>query len=313
MMYVFIVNPIAGNGRAKRIIERLEKTTLFKSILSTVHITKSERHAEQLATELESSNESITSLIVIGGDGTLHEVINGLSDNTIPISFIPGGSGNDFARGIGIKGSPKKILSRVISGKHNLRYWTGTYRADGQSARHFVNNMGFGFDALVAEQASRGSIKHILNRLHMGTLNYIGALIKVLLWFKPFSIELELDGKNKTIDDCWMVTIANHPYFGGGMKIIPDARNNAETFDILVLHSISKWKVLSLFMTIFTGKHVGFREVSLMEASHLKVHGKETLPFHVDGQPGSCTETAIMKTKEPVTILGANFKNNERK
>lgn len=306
LMYVFIVNPVAGNGRAKRIFKRLEKTDPYKSIQTSVHMTNNEGHAEKIATELTASGHApITCIIVIGGDGTLHEVVNGLRECTIPLSFIPGGSGNDFARGVGIKGTPEKILSHAINGENNLPYWTGTYRADEQKSRQFVNSMGFGFDAEIAEQSSRGPIKHILNRLHMGTLNYIGALVQVLWRFKPFSVELELDGEKQTIDDCWMVTIANHPYYGGGMKIIPNAPVNPDTLHILVLRSISKWKVFALFLTIFTGRHLRFKEVSVMEASHIKVRGKGILPFHVDGQPGSCMETEITKTQRSLRVLAA--------
>lgn len=304
-MYIFIVNPVAGNGRSKRIFKRLEKSERYKDLEATVHKTTGEGHAEVIAKELVASAIPVTGIIVIGGDGTLHETINGLDGSTIPISFIPGGSGNDFARGVGIKGSPEEMLERAINIEHTLPYWTGAYLADKQSPRQFINSMGFGFDAEVAEQASKGQIKHILNRLHLGTLNYIGALLQVLFRFKPFSVELECDGKKRLIEDCWMITIANQPYYGGGMKIIPNARVNPNTFDVLVLHSISKWKILALFMTIFTGKHVHFKEVSLLRASTIRVHGKDDIPFHVDGQTDRCARASIEKTEDHLTILGA--------
>lgn len=304
-MYVFIVNPVAGNGRAKRIFKRLTVSERFKNIETTVHETIGEGHAEVIAKKLVASHVPITGIIVIGGDGTLHEAVNGLNGCKIPISFIPGGSGNDFARGVGIKGSPEKILERAINNEHNLPYWTGTYTIDSQSSQQFINSMGFGFDAEVAEQASKGRIKHILNRLHLGTFNYIGALLHVLIRFKPFSVELDCDGNKQLIDDCWMITIANQPYYGGGMKIIPDARINPETFDILVLHSISKWKVLAVFMTIFTGKHVHFKEISLLRGSAIRVHGKDDIPFHADGQVSRCTMAAITKSGNYLTIRGS--------
>jgi len=307
-MYVFIVNPVAGNGRAKRIIEKLMKTNIYKSIHTTIHMTLGEGHAGTLAAELTTAADvPITCIIVIGGDGTFHEVVNGLPEkSSIPLTFIPGGSGNDFARGVGIKGSPEHILSRAIHGKHTLPYWTGSYHADEHKPRRFVNSMGFGFDAEIAEQSSRGPIKHILNRLHLGTLNYIGALIQVLWRFKPYSVELELDGEKQTIDDCWMVTVANHPYYGGGMKIIPHAHVNPDTLHILVLHSISKWKVLALFLTIFTGAHLRFKEVSVKQASKINIYAKDNLPLHADGQPGSCRKANMTKTRDPLYIVDVN-------
>lgn len=83
--------------------------------------------------------------------------------------------------------------------------------------------MGFGFDAEIAATSNASKYKGLLNLLRIGKFSYVIALIQILIRFKPQEIEVEIDGENRIIQDCWMITIANHPYYGGGMKIIPDA------------------------------------------------------------------------------------------
>src|SRR5690625_7112640 len=98
-MYIFIVNPIAGNGRSKKIYERLTQTDTFKRISSDVYFTKYKGHARKIVSEISEMDQSPRAIIVIGGDGTMNDIANGMEHFDIPIGFIPGGSGNDFARG----------------------------------------------------------------------------------------------------------------------------------------------------------------------------------------------------------------------
>lgn len=302
-MYVLIINPVAGNGKGKRVFEKLTRTGTYQRLQTKSYITKYSGHAEEIAAGLASS-KFIKCIIVIGGDGTLHEVINGLGESRFPISFIPGGSGNDFARGSGIKESPEKILKRIIQGKNKINYWTGYYTTDSEAKQEFVNSMGFGFDAEIAKQAQQPEFKRSLKRLFLNKLNYVIALLRVLFRFKPFSIDLDIEGKSHVISDCWMVTIANHPFYGGGMKIIPVAQITSGELDVLVLRGISKWKVLIFFLTIFTGKHVHFKEISLMKGTHITIRSQDKLYFHADGESGCCMKAVIGKNAGSYDVHG---------
>src|SRR5690625_3472336 len=133
-MYIFIVNTKAGNGRAKRIFLKLKKTELYQKIDSTFYYTEYEGHAEELVRSIQNMEE-ISAIIAVGGDGTLHEVINGVGHHYIPIAFIPGGSGNDFARGIGLKEKPLQILKSVVEGKAETPYFFGDYDLDDKESR----------------------------------------------------------------------------------------------------------------------------------------------------------------------------------
>ncbi|MCF3944957.1 diacylglycerol/lipid kinase family protein [Oceanobacillus alkalisoli] len=109
-MWSFIINPQAGNGRGKLQFEKLQKTLDYQSLQVVYYYSEYESHAEAIVREL-AANEEIRAIMVIGGDGTIHEVINGIGSCDIPVGFVPGGSGNDFARGAHIKGRPEKILA----------------------------------------------------------------------------------------------------------------------------------------------------------------------------------------------------------
>lgn len=309
-MFTFIINPVAGNGRAKKLFSEIQKSKLYHEIECIHHYSKYIGHAEEIAKQISTANYHTNCIIVVGGDGTLHEVMNGIGNKRIPVSFIPGGSGNDFARGCMIEGSATEIFKDIINNQQVFPYWLGNFISDDDEARLFVSNMGFGFDAEVTAVANKSKYKNLLNALRIGEFSYVIALLQVLLRFKPQQVEVEIDGEKRVIQDCWMVTIANHPYYGGGMEIIPGAMIQPVKVSILLLHSIPKWKVLGLFMTVFTGKHIYFKEVELIEASTLKINVKEKINYQVDGQTSFCTSCAISKHAEAIGIMGTKDKKD---
>ena len=301
-MYVFIINPNAGNGRAIHIFEKLQKSALFQQLESRYYYTEYEGHAEEITASC-ATEKGITRLVVIGGDGTIHEVMNGLGESSMLIGFIPGGSGNDFARGVEIKGKPEAILKEIIDGENRIDYWLGNYIHDDNQERHFVNSMGFGFDAQTAHTANHSFYKRIFNNLQIGTASYIIAILQVLTKFKPMKIEISIDGEKRIIDNCLLISIGNHPYYGGGMKIMPNANVQPEKFSVLIVHSVPKWKVLALFMTVFTGKHDKISGVELLEAKSLRINSAEPIYTQVDGQTSTCYTSEITKQKKSVQIL----------
>ncbi|QKY69738.1 diacylglycerol kinase family protein [Lentibacillus sp. CBA3610] len=303
-MYIFIVNPVSGSGRAKKIYNRIANSKPFSQVDTHCFFTQYGGHAEIIAKQLTDFQEPVTCVIVIAGDGTLHEVINGLNVAKLPVASIPAGSGNDFARGCGISGSPVDMFNRIINRIEGKPYWLGYFRTDHHQGRYFVNNIGIGFDAEIAKTVNQSRYKQKLNKLRLGKISYIMALLQVLFRFKPMDLEIIADGQQRKLKDCWMVTITNHPYFGGGMKIIPDAVIQPERFPVLIIHSISKWKVLGLFITVFSGKHTQFKEVELFQAEHLEIYPHKPVTYQTDGQTDDCPVCMITKEKQHIKIMG---------
>src|SRR5699024_39605 len=171
--------------------------------------------------------------------------------------------------------------------------------------RYFVNSLGIGFDAEIVRVAENSIFKPLLNKIHLGSLIYVLALVKTLFKFTPSTITVELDGRTHTFTQCWMITIANHPFYGGGMKILPSAKIQPENISILVIHGISKWKILALFMTVFTGKHTTFSEVEVFKAKEVKIIPMKQMSYQVDGQKGICDLMYISKDEFPMPIIGS--------
>lgn len=304
-MYLFIVNPIAGGGRSMRILTEIQSSNIYDAIESTCCITQFKGHAEKIVKE-QLEKTKVQGIFVIGGDGTFHEVVNGLNQASIPLAFIPGGSGNDFARGCSIDRKPVEIVMDMLNNQDKLNYFLGNYQVDNNESKKFVNNIGFGFDAQIAEKVNKSKYKQILNKLYLGKISYVIALLQVLIQFKPMNIMLEIDGRKREVSDCLMVTIANHPYYGGGMKIIPTAKIQASVFPILLIRSVSKWKLLAVFITVFTGRHMKYKEVELIEATNLIIKSNHKLKFQVDGETDSCYTCKLSKQSESVKIIGTN-------
>ncbi|WP_160909693.1 diacylglycerol/lipid kinase family protein [Pontibacillus yanchengensis] len=299
-MYIFIVNPTAGDGRALRVFKNIQNDPLFHKISCRTFFTKHKAHGEELAKQLvEMYPDKITSFIVVGGDGTYHEVLNGLkSYSTIPLAFIPAGSGNDFARGISSKLKGVRLFKKVVSSSCYRPYWGGVYRTDRRKKHHsrlFANSIGFGFDAEVVRRSNQASYKKWLNKINIGSLSYVVALLECLFRYQPRTLTITQDGVTTTHKNVWMLTICIHGYYGGGMKIIPNSKMNEHNFSVLLLKNISRWKILGLFLTVFWGGHQHFKEISITEAVQVDFSANQPIAYQVDGQSGLCESCHVNK------------------
>lgn len=299
-MYIFIINSIAGNGRAMKTFHEIQKDPLYSKKECRSFYTRYAGHAEEIASQVaEIYQEKIKCLIIVGGDGTVHEVFNGLKANSkIPLAFIPVGSGNDFARGCQLKERPQELFRNIINRPIYRPYWIGNFRTDFRKHHHrriFVNSIGFGLDAAVAKLANQSVYKKLLSRCKLGSISYSIALFRALFTFKPQAVDLVLDDEHYSFNEVWMVTITNHPYFGGGMKLIPNAKINKDYHDLLVIDSISKLKILALFFTVFFGYHTRLKEVHTFKAKHIRISTERPIDFQADGETGTCKRCVIDK------------------
>lgn len=282
MRLVFIINEFAGNGRGRRVWKEMKNGL---TLPYDMHVTGYPEHAYRLSCELaeqaEKEQQAIL-LIVIGGDGTVHEVVNGCADNDyIVIGNVPAGSGNDFARGFRAFHQASEIeaymqnapIKRVDLGK-----------ADYTGQHFFINNCGVGFDAFVGLEANRSEMKKRFNQIGSGKLAYVYYVILGLARFKPFSLSVSCDEKNYLFKRVWFATVSNQPYFGGGMKISPDSSINDGKLEITIVHSLSRIKFLFMFMSVFFGAHTRIKGVEQMRGECFALCYDRPLPCHADGE-----------------------------
>jgi len=313
----FIVNPQAKNGYCQKIWRRLEQILKDQNISYKVFFTEYRGHAKELAETLAiEAVDKQAILVAVGGDGTMHEVVNGaVNFHNVKVSYIPCGSGNDFSRGFGIPRNPIDALYFLIKqvNKDATLVDTGKITRQNGEEIHFINNMGVGLDALIARDVNRSTVKKLLNRLSLGKFAYVYFLLKNLFTYKCETLEINIDDKAYTFDSAWFVSISNQPYYGGGMKISPEASPFDGELNITVVHNLSRIKLLFLFITVFWGGHVSFKEVAMFTGRTIKINSSDTLHAHADGEDIGLTPLTISTYMKTLPLLLNGMINDKEK
>ena len=302
----FIINPKAGNGHCLKIWKRVEQQLKFQCVSYLAFFTEYPGHANSLTSQIALKNPEQKIIIAVGGDGTMHEVVNGaVKDNNITLGFIPGGSGNDFSRGFQIPGDPVEALEVILrlAKQEGQPIDIGKISMDDSKEHYFINNMGAGFDATISYEVNHSGMKAILNKLSLGRLVYVYFLIKKLFTYKTSTIDLSIDGEKHIFEQTWFVTVSNQPYYGGGMKIAPVAEPDDGLFDITVVQQLSRWKLLLVFISVFWGKHIHFNEVKTFTGRDVSIDSPTALFVHADGEHIGITPLNIKLQASALEVL----------
>ncbi|MEW6663113.1 MAG: diacylglycerol/lipid kinase family protein [Bacillota bacterium] len=269
METTFLVNPVAGRGKGLKVWRQLEKELRRKQVLYRVVYTEYCGAATDLARQLV--NQGCSRLVVVGGDGTLQEVINGIDLDQILVGVIPGGTGNDFARSVGIPGEPSAALGVALSGREK-RLDLG--RIDG---RYFLNIAGIGFDAQVAKEVN-DSFKFL-----GGTKAYLAAVFKVLITYRNLPLRVEMDAQTWE-GKALFVAVGNGQYVGGGMRVVPQAVLDDGLLHLCIAGDVGKLDALATLPKIFNGAHTRHPHVYQAAAKEVTVTSPVPVSVHVDGE-----------------------------
>lgn len=284
-MYSFIVNPNARSGLGQKVWNELEAILQKEKIAYQVYFTKYQKHATSITREITSKDEGQI-VVALGGDGTVNEVVNGIVnfDKTI-LGYIPIGSSNDFARGLGLPTDPVDALNAVLTRPHLHPMDVGELRYKGKY-RRFAVSCGIGFDADIVHESVVSHLKVFLNKLKLGKLTYVGTALHRLFLTTPCTATVTLDDeKELTYPKTYFVALMNNQYEGGGAKFAPKAKNDDGMLDIMIANNIPKLKVLLLFPTAFMGQHTRFKGVHVLRAKKVHIRTEKPLPVHTDGEP----------------------------
>ncbi len=284
-MYTFIVNANSRSGLGRKIWEKIEKKLQALEIPYQVFFTLPHHRTKSLIRELTSDNIEHT-LVIVGGDGTVNEVINGISyPAKITLGYIPTGSGNDFARGLQLPTDPMLALDLILSHR-NIRGMDIGELSYKEKNRRFVVSSGFGFDAAICHEVVVSHWKSKLNRLKLGKLVYVIVALRQWFHLKPKEASITLDGKTThTFKRCYFITSMNLPYEGGGFMFAPTADPSDGKLSICVLADLSKWKMLLLLPTALWGKHVHFKGVYTYTCDQIHIQSQKPRALHTDGEP----------------------------
>lgn len=266
-MYLILYNPISRNGKKVKKVYRYFKYNVKKEsekirIKSLLNIKSPKDFLSNLKKE--------TKVILFGGDGTLNRLINEVYGSDLPELYLyTGGTGNDFRRSIKEKGKFIKIneyLNRVPYVKYNNQ----------QSL--FLNGIGLGVDGSVCEKVN-------LSRANRSKSNFFGCTIKALREYKPKKMSVTIDGIKREFNKCYLISVLNGPYMGGGMKFSPNSNRLDDVLEVLVAHDITTAKILRLFPSIYRGKHLKYKEhVTLLSGKEIIIESSEDSIMQIDGE-----------------------------
>lgn len=270
-----VVNPKSGGGRAGR-GEQIDARLRALGLRPTIHHTEAQGHATDLARNL--AQEGADAVIAAGGDGTIHEVANGLltSGTATALGVIPSGTGNDFAKLV--PGAESLGGACAVIARGNLsRFDVGHAAWDGGD-EFFVNAMGIGIDVEVVRQIHK--LPHL-----PGPLKYLLGLFRALAVYDPISLTAQLGGErlDRTV---MMMAVGNGVCQGGGFYLTPDASPQDERLDLCVVDSIPLWLVPSVLTRVLRGSHTRHASVTMrrFERVRFEANGAAPLYFQLDGE-----------------------------
>lgn len=283
-MYHIIFNPKSKGSRGKDACRIVLAQLKVRALPFVLHTTDHPRHAEELARELTEANTPCT-ILVIGGDGTVNEVLNGIKKlSLVTLGLIPSGSGNDFARAMHIPKDPQKALECILRGKTTAIHYG--IMSSGRHNRRFMISCGTGFDSEVCRDVHHSRLKKLLNHISLGNLVYGCIAVRNLLFRTVFSAHMVSDQTTeKDFHDITFVTAFNSAFEGGGFCFCPAASPEKTALDIVCIHDVPLYKIPLLFPLAKIGHHLRFtRMVDLTDTRQTDFTFSRPVSVHTDGE-----------------------------
>lgn len=294
-MYYIIVNPASRSGKGAKLWADIEPIIKNKNVPYKAFLSKETGHVSKIVKDISDSvlsnnPDRILKLIVLGGDGTINEALQGIThfDRT-QIGYIPTGSSNDLARDLNLGPDPGTVLDRILSCREPFLMDMGclTYKdCDGkEQIRYYVGSCGIGYDAAVCEETLTSKLKIFFNKLGLGKLTYLTIALKQLLTTQKVSCTFTLDNNDViTLPKFFFVAFMQHQYEGGGFMFCPGADCQDGILDICAVGNVPKWKVLIALPTAFKGKHYFFKGVDSYHSTSIHLEASAPLWVHTDGE-----------------------------
>lgn len=286
-MLYFIVNETSRSGKGESLWENVKRILEKKGIEYKSWITEYKGHAMELAREICSMEDDDIRLVVLGGDGTINEAINGMHNfEKVKFGIIPNGSGNDFGRGYGLPNSAAECLKIILKSKNTDSIDIGkvTYD-DGQKTKLFAISSGIGMDALVCKHVEKSKIKKILNKVHLGKLTYLVITVKTLFTMNTSDVKIVFD-EDKHMDFSRVIFLAsmNFRAEGGGVPMSPKADAKDGKLSVCTAHGVSKFRAFTLLPFLVMAKHSRFKAFDIIDCEKCKVSFDEPMALHTDGE-----------------------------
>jgi diacylglycerol kinase (ATP) len=255
-MWLLVANEYAGKGKALQLANQFTDLLSQENLkFSLINEKSYERTVEKLKSSLSSN--SYSKVIAIGGDGLVNLCLQYLAQSGLTLGVIPAGTGNDFARAIGVNKMSITEIFNLYTKTNPVEIDLGHVKSD-LNEKWFVQVLSTGFDAEVNSRANK-------IKWPRGKSKYTIATVKTLARFKPIEYKIDID-TGKFDQSAMLFTIANGETYGGGMRICPGASNSDGVFEILLVRPVSRFVLLTIFPKVFRGDHIPHRKIDTYRA-----------------------------------------------
>ncbi len=286
---VAIVNPNAAGGRTEAARRRVNAA--LRLIDPQIEIRETQKAGDGTWLVRDALRGGARHIVVVGGDGSLHDAVNGFFDGDLPLgtdvrlSVVPAGTGGDMRRSLELPRAIDEAATRARDGVDSRidvirARWTNT---DGDTiTRHAVHAASVGLSALVAMRTNAGPI----TKARLGAAAYLLEGTRTAMRPPVYSLGIGVDGAPVERRAVILCAISNGATFGGGMRIAPGARLDDGWLDVTWIDAMPAWKLLTLLPTVYTGAHVRFSVVHRVRAKRVRLTllGFEVPPLEFDGE-----------------------------
>jgi YegS/Rv2252/BmrU family lipid kinase len=284
---VFLVNPASANGSTGRRWPEIANRAAAAGLSADALFSRAPGDLTELARR--AADDGAELLVVVGGDGSVNEVVNGIAGREgIELAMIARGTGWDFARSLGLPRKVDQAVAVATAGRtRTIDLGRVTYRpwAGGEAHTLFANVASVGMSGAIAQRANDTT------KALGGKVSYVWATFAVFARWSNTEVEVVVDGETRRarMHD---VIVANGPFFGGGMKICPDAKPDDGAFDVLLIGDLTKRDLLFTLPKTFRGTHLPHPKAELIRGARVSVEAPDPLPIELDGeQPGTTPVT----------------------
>ena len=266
-LLTLVVNERSGGGRAGRILPKVARRLREQVPTAELHIISSSSwtEAKKLTRAAALEARPGDALLVMGGDGMAHLGLNAAAGTEATLGLIPAGTGNDFARGVGVPRTVDEAVGVIVAGR--IRTVDLAHISNDTFPRRYVGAVvSTGYDARVNR-----STNHI--RLRLGALSYGYIAMRELTSFSPLHYDMIIDGVRRR-QEAMLVAVSNTGIFGGGMRIAPDADPADGFLDVTVVGPVSRTTLLRLLPSMYSGAFVKHPCVEQFRARSIELAGE---------------------------------------
>ncbi len=276
--WAVIVNPTAGRGKAARAAELLMAALEEREARADLLLTSGPRHAVQLARQASESGADI--IVACGGDGTIHEAINGImaSGSRSTLGILAGGTCNDLAYALGLPGNPTEAIPRIL--ELNVQSIDlGRVDLGGNNYKYFATIATLGFDSEVSEFVDAGRCPSFLR----ASAAYLYAAVMSLFAYRFPRVTLHGDFETFS-GPLLLAAIGNTDRYGARIRITPAAQPDDGLLDVCIVRQVSKLEVLRVLPRTFSGNHVTHPAVRIKQTRQLRIDTERPLWIWADGE-----------------------------